>query len=226
VSDDQTLSTSEWFDAFPLPEAAKAASVLCQSWNFLITKSQAFHPKMSEPKLTKALKIHVEQVTAREAGLLGMWGAETVIGMMDLDTGAVTEERRTDISYGWNDTKNKLEVVFEFKKLTRLASSRKAYVGPDGLGRFVTGIYSEGQPVAAMVGILVDPYTKVVPPLIEALEEKSTATALQCVLEAGKVCRFPSTLFTQAEFDTAHERSAKLAPTGGVIRVAHLFLPF
>ncbi|MDR6306647.1 hypothetical protein GGQ85_004381 [Nitrobacter vulgaris] len=49
------------------------------------------------------MKIYVENYTARQHGLFGMWSAEDVIGEFDLATGMLIEERRTDIVYGWND---------------------------------------------------------------------------------------------------------------------------
>lgn len=224
---EEQAASLDWSDAFPLRGAADAAEALCKSWKFLVTKSRAFHPKMTEPQLTKALKIHVEQVTAPEAGLLGMWTAENVIGTINLDSGAITEERRTDIAYGWNDARRSIQVVFEFKKLTRYAKARKAYIGQEGLGRFVTGIYSKAQPVAAMVGMLIHPHAQTVPPLVNALEDEGTIAALHCVVgSSGKACQTPSAIFKQAEFDTTHQRPSKLAPTSGVIRVAHLFLAF
>jgi hypothetical protein len=222
VSGAQTTAASEWFDAFPLETAAQAATAICKSWLFLISRPLNFHPKMTEPRLTKAVKIHVEQVTARESGLLGMWAAESVIGVMDEATGKVTEERRTDITYGWTG----FQLVFEFKKLTRHAKSRAAYIGPSGMGRFVTGIYSKGQPVAAMVGMMLDPHSKVVPALIETIESPASIAALKSVIDCGKVCKSPSTLFREAEFDTDHTRPPKLSPNHGTIRIAHLFLPF
>ena len=40
-----------------------------------------FNPKTKEDKLTKKLKVYVENYVARERGLLGMWAAENVIGV-------------------------------------------------------------------------------------------------------------------------------------------------
>lgn len=68
-------------------------------------------------------------------------------------TEKLTQERRTDIVYGWNDNTRRIELVFEFKKLGRQKSHRRHYLRENGLGRFVTGIYSRRQAVAAIVGI-------------------------------------------------------------------------
>lgn len=222
MSGAQTTPATHWFDAFPLETAAQAATAICKSWEFLISRPLHFNGKMTEPRLTKAIKIHVEQVTARKAGLLGMWTAENVIGVIDEATGEVMEERRTDITYGWTNVQAGFQLVFEFKKLTREAKSRAAYIGPSGMGRFVTGLYSKGQPVAAMVGMMIDAHPKVVPPLVQAIETAASIAALKSIQVDGKICKSPSTIFTQAEFDTNHTRS----PEDGAIRIAHLFLPF
>src|SRR6185437_16153585 len=226
MSSGQAAATLSWFDAFPRDTAAQAATAICKSWNFLLSRPQNFHRGMKEPKLTKAIKIHVEQVTAREAGLLGMWAAENVIGMMDLKTGAVTDERRTDITYGWNDNGGSIQLVFEFKKLSKYAKSRIAYTGASGMGRFVSGIYSHSQPVAAMVGMLIDPEQQVVPKLVKEIESPDCIAALKSVMTGGKVCQSPSSLFIEAQFDTDHTRPPALAPSHGTIRIAHFFLSF
>lgn len=226
MSGTQTTAASSWFDAFPLDVAAQAATAICKSWKVLVSKPSHFHGRMKEPALTKAIKIHVEHVTAREVGLLGMWAAETIIGVIDSTTGQVTQERRTDITFGWNDTSLAIQLVFEFKKLNRKAGSRAAYVGPSGMGRFVDGIYSKGQPVAAMVGMMLDSYDKIVPDLIKTLESSASILALKSVVASGKVCQMPSTLFSEAEFDTGHTRPTPFASSHGTIRIAHFFLPF
>ena len=160
----------EWLDAFPIRPAAEAVDALCESWSQLSRHPlPGFHPGMKEPSLTRALKAHVESVTARNRGLLGMWAAESVVNVLDPKTAVIREERRNDIVYGWNDEVAGLQLVFEFKKMSRSARDRKHYLGSKGLERFVTGIYSRYQPVAAMVGMLIDPEDEVVPPVRNAL---------------------------------------------------------
>jgi len=218
----------DWLSAFPIRPASEAVDALCESWRTLAEKPRPhFHPGMKEPQLTKALKTYVENVTARERGLLGMWAAEGVLHEIDKDSGKLTQERRTDIVYGWNDDKRSIELVFEFKKLGRLKSHRTHYLQENGLGRFVNGIYSRRQAVAAMVGILIDPEQEVVPPLRDALTDKELITALKIRHSAGgDPYERPSILFPAADFDTEHERDHDLAPSHGTIRVAHFFLAF
>ena len=68
MSGAQTTGAMHWFDAFPLETAAQAATAICKSWKFLTSRPLHFNGKMTEPRLTKAIKIHVEQATARGRG--------------------------------------------------------------------------------------------------------------------------------------------------------------
>jgi hypothetical protein len=158
-----------------------------------------------------------------------MWSTEGVINDFDPETAVLTNERRTDIVYGWNDDQRGLaiQLVFEFKKIDRLARSRQQYLGKDGLARFVTGIYSRHQSAAAMVGILLDPVDEVVPPIKGALSDAQVAASLKLRCRpSGEPFASPSILSQTAAFDTEHDRDSALAPTHGTIRVAHLFLGF
>ena len=171
--------------------------------------------------------MYVEDVTGRERGLLGIWAAENVIGEIDPATGAMLEERRTDIVYGWNDATSSFQLVFEFKRMGKQKSHRLHYLREKGLGRFVRGIYSRRQSVAAMAGVLLDPQEDVVPPLCKAFDDPTTASGLRLRRNAtGAAIHRPSILFAAADFDTEHERDADLAPTHGYIRVSHFFLQF
>lgn len=221
-------SAPDWLAAFPLQPATQAVDALREGWTQLAERPRAdFNPKTNEAALTKRLKVYVENYTARQHGLLGMWSAEDVIGEIDLATGAMIQERRTDIVYGWNDTEQGMRLVFEFKRMGRQKKHRDHYLRHQGLGRFVTGIYSRRQAVAAMVGVLLDPEADVVPPIRKALEDEALSAELRLKpTPAGLPIARPSTLFPSADFDTEHERDAALAPTHGTIRVSHFFLAF
>jgi hypothetical protein len=221
-------SSPDWLAAFPIQSANQAVDALRDGWTQLAAQWRAhFNPKTNEAGLTKRLKIYVENYTARERGLLGIWSAEDIIGEIDPKTGKLIQERRTDIVYGWNDTVQGMRLVFEFKRLGRQKRHRNHYLRDEGLGRFVTGIYSRRQAVSAMVGVLLDPEPDVVPPIRKAFEDPVLATALRLrPTSTGDAVARPSTMFTAADFDTEHERDAALAPTHGTIRVAHFFLAF
>ena len=176
----------------------------------------SFNPATKEDALTKRLKVYVENYTARQRGLLGMWSAEDIIGDIDPATGDLIQERRTDIVYGWNDDAQDMRLVFEFKRLGRQKRHRDHYLRDQGLARFVTGIYSRRQAVAAMVGVLLDPEPDVVPHIRTALTDAALRTALRLrPTPAGEPIARPSALFTAADFDTEHERDPSLAPTHG-----------
>lgn len=219
---------ANWLAAFPMQPATEAVEALLQGWMELAQRPRPdFNPKTKEGALTKHLKVYVENNVARQRGLLGMWAAEDIIGEVDPATGAMIQERRTDIVYGWNDAVQGIKLVFEFKRLGRQKKYRDHYLRDQGLGRFVTGIYSRQQSVAAMVGVLLDPEPEVVPPIRAALEQESLATALRLrKTKAGFAYARPSALFVQADFDTEHERDVALAPAHGTIRVSHFFFSF
>lgn len=221
-------STPDWLTAFPLQSATQAVDALREAWTQLAERPRVdFNPTTNEAALTKRLKIYVENYTARQHGLLGMWSAEDVIGEFDSASGALIEERRTDIVYGWNDDAQGMRLVFEFKRLGRQKRYRDHYLRDHGLGRFVTGIYSRRQAVAAMVGVLLDPEDDVVPPIRKALEDTALGTVLRLKpTPTGHPIARPSILFETADFDTEHERDAALAPTHGTIRVSHFFVAF
>ena len=219
---------SDWRSAFPLQSAVAASEALLQAWQELASPPrQGFNSRTREPDLTKWLKIYVQNYVARERGLLGMWAAEDIIGELNPTTGELIEERRTDVVYGWNDDVTKFELVFEFKRLGKQKRHRDQYLGEQGLARFVTGIYSRGQAIAAMVGILLAPEADIVPPIQAALAVKGVAAALRLrESAAGRPFTEPSILFPKAKFDTEHDRDPALAPSHGYIRVAHFFVSF
>jgi len=217
-----------WRAAFPIRPATEAVEAIVEGWTRLATTElPQFNPNTREDKLTKVLKIQVERDVARRRGLLGGWTAENVIGTFDPATGEITEQRRTDISYHWNDAHQSMNLVFEFKRVGRGKGHRDHYLGPKGLERFVNGIYSEGQPVAAMVGVLLDPEHEVLPPLRKALEEVDASGPLQLrKTPEGMSCIDPPTLFADARFDTEHDRAPPVGPPHGSIHVSHIFLAF
>ena len=155
----------DWRSAFPLQTAVDASEALLHGWRELAhIAGPEFNRRTQEPRLTKRLKIYVENYVAHERGLLGKWAAEDIIGDINPQTGALIKERRTDIVYAWNDDSSSFELVFEFKRLRKGKAHRDKYLGEDGLARFVTGLYNRRQPIAVMVGILLAPEATIVPP--------------------------------------------------------------
>ena len=225
MTSDQTM-TGAWLAAFPVQQASAAAEALCQAWRELVAlPGSGLNPRAKETTLTKSLKVYIENHAAQQFGLLGIWAAEDIIGDVDPQTGEWLEERRTDIVYGWNDQTRQLKLVFEFKRLGKQKRYQDQYLGKNGLERFVTGIYSRREAMAAMVGVLLDPKPQVVPPIREALAQPDTAARLRLRPAAnGSACLTP--LFPVADFDTEHARDPAPAPAHGQLRVAHIFLSF
>ena len=218
----------EWLRAFPLQTAVAATEALLQAWQECACQHRRyFNPNTKELDLTTHLKFHVNDHVGPMRGVIGRWTAEDTIGRLDPSTGKVLEKRRTDIAFGWNDDTRAFQLVFEFKRLRKGKRSRDQYLGEQGLARFVSGIYGKGQPIAAMVGILLAPEADIVPPIQAALAEPDRAKALHLRRAAkGRPYTEPSTLFPKAAFDTEHDREPELVPPHGYIRVAHFFVKF
>lgn len=218
-----------WLAAFPHAEAQRAVRAVHESWTELASRPRDhFNHREHEPKMTRVIKSHVERVTARQLGLLGWWGTEGVENEVDLETGKIIGETRTDILYAWNDEERQLRLVFEFKRLSHLADSRGKYYGTSGLLRFVTGVYSRGQAVAVMAAILTSEPTPTAVSLRRSLQQPATVGALRMVeIPGGGWLHTPSHLFpNEAAFDTEHLRPDDLGPAHRTIRVSHLLLEF
>lgn len=211
-----------------MAEAAKAVEAIKRSWaHWSGHRREHFHPGVPEPKLTRVIRKHASTVTGRELGLLGYWGAEPVENEIDQESGQITEETRSDILYAWNDDERSMHLVFEFKKINHTDSSRKYYLGNNGVLRFVTGRYSRQQAVAVMVGILNSPGDAIESGLRRSLQTPGQIAALKMLRGADGVLHSPSLLFPDfASFDTEHQRTPDLAPSHGTIRISHAFVGF
>ena len=220
------VTLPDWLAAFPIQPATSAVEAICEAWQELTAnRLPAFNEQTKEASLTKRLKIYTDDVVSRRRGLLGMWSAEDVIGVIDPVSGGLVEERRTDIVYGWNDTGTNLRLVFEFKRLSRQKRDREHYMFENGMERFVRGIYARNQQVAAMVGILLDPEADVVLPLRDELESGTHADRLRMKKHScGSFIECPSPTFSAAKFDTEHDRDSEIQV--GPIRISHFFLTF
>lgn len=216
-----------WLTLFPVEQATAATDALVKTWNLLAAESKPeFNHKTHEHRLTRALVTLLRQTTD-QLGLMGFWGSEQEVADIDVSTGRVSNLKRTDIHYHWNGPSDRLELVYEFKKLRKTSRSRTVYAD-EGIRRFVDGFYSRGEPVAAMVGILIGTQTDCIDPLIRSLKQAATAKALNLRKTAnGHPLYTPSALFPDhARFDTEHTRPPSRAPKHGTIRIAHVFLEF
>lgn len=212
------ISRDNWHQAFPMLQAQAAATAVCKCWSEKAASGdRKFIPTEYERKLTIRLCRYLRKVSP-EWGVFGFWKAEPVDeDDDDRDDGG---ESRTDIEYLWGIDKNRMTLVFEFKKLN--TSNRSAY--KQGMERFVTGSYSVKEPMAIMVGILEDDRSKCVPALRKALSNPGWTRELHMVRPGTDALITPSTFIKEADFDTEHVRSESKAPKHGTILIAHLFV--
>jgi hypothetical protein len=216
----------DWLAAFPLEQATQAVEALSGTWNLLAHRHRdGFHRAKKEPDLTLVLCSRVRDLHPR---MLGHWSAEPVTVKVDPNSLVIESRTRTDIEYTWNDSRN-WRIIFEFKKLKKTSRSRREYLGGNGLRRFVDGAYSSGDPVACMVGIVIEDYQLCVTPIETALNGDAALRASLRISAAGSggYLQTPSIVFpAHAAFDTIHTRPADRAPSHGSIHVPHLFLEF
>jgi len=180
--------------------------------------------------LTELLCEHIRMVSKTKAKLTGKWSYEDRIAVLggSIKDRHVKERYRTDIQYFSNMAQPSLELVFEFKKVDHTRRRQEAYLGKEGMARFVSGEYSSMQPVAVMVGVLLTSKEDCVLSLQKALQKKPVREALRMRCDAqGSWLKIPSELFPDsAIFDTEHERDEEKAPEHGTIILAHVFLEF
>lgn len=212
-----------WEEMIPVDETHAAARFLKTTWN-LIAKSYPKNIRYAkrETALTELLSYHLCRLKA-ESGLTGFWVNEGQEPYFD-DDGNLRRIKK-DITYYSNATRLTLELIFEFKKLSR--SSLRTYLGKDGMRRFVDGNYAPQKPLAIMVGILLsNKCDDVINTLYNSLSRADVRSKLQMVDDAtGRYIRKPSEVVRCiAEFDTEHCRPEDKAPPNGTTTIAHIFL--
>lgn len=220
---------TDWLNVFPKEEAATAVQLLCELWNELAaTRAEGFIATVSEPDLTFVLCEQLKDMAKPRAKLRGRWGQESQGGLIDHRTLRITARFRTDVEYFTDRYDPALRLVFEFKKLSDNETTRSKYYGDSGMRRFVVGNYSIGDPVALMVGILMQEDKPVVTGLRSALELPEVREPLAMIkTDRDSYLHDPSTLFPHhARFDTDHTREPGKAPAHQTIRIAHVFLGF
>jgi hypothetical protein len=206
----------------PIDETQAAAKFLATTWN-LLAKScpEDITYTKSEPKLTELLSYYLKRLQAA-SGLTGFWVNEDQEPYFDGDRMRRTKK---DITYYSNASKFRLELIFEFKKLSH--SSLATYRGRDGMRRFVDGNYAPQKPLAVMVGILLTGgQDDVIMALYNSLSQVAIRSELQMVQDpTGRYIRKPpEAAQSTAEFDTEHRRPADKAPPNGTTTIAHIFL--
>lgn len=226
-------SRLSWQDTFRAGQGPDVVRVLCEQWRALAgtLSPDSFNAKEHEADLTELLCAHLRMVQ-RDTRLIGKWSYEDRIGEVVRISPTrlkMSNRRRTDIQF-YSDIQHPdppLDLVFEFKKVGRAATRRKDYAGDDGMLRFITGIYAVHQPLAIMVGILLEHHDDCVPPLVRWLDG-AEAKQLLFMETVGRSHRYiPSRFFpNESPFDTEHLRPSDKAPPHGTIVISHLFLGF
>jgi len=217
-----------WREAFPAESARKVVAYVLKSWaQTAARKVPAFTWTVDEPDLTQTLT-DVLRSGSRAAGLSGGWGSEGTSADRDPDTLKKRKGFRTDITYYSDREYPKiLSLTFEWKKLKEHGNSRKAYWGPNGMGRFFeTGGYANDAPFGLMVGIYESPAQRShVAALKRAMNMDDAIGFLNYIPDDnGKHLRHPSVEMPKlADFDTQHVRQS-----GGfeTFTFSHLFVCF
>lgn len=218
-----------WQNAFREGDAPAVVRALHEAWTLLasIDSPDTFRVDTREPELTELLCVHLRE-TKHRTKLTGFWHYEAQQGVtrrVSAKGKRVHKRKRTDILFTSDRRTPALELVFEFKKLGSSKPRRDAYCGEEGMLRFVTGEYSKLQPLAVMVGILIEHPDDCLPPLIRFLDSAEAKTVLHLETVAGKNRHIPSRFFPdESPFDTEHLRPADRAPEHGTIVISHLFL--
>lgn len=219
-----------WRDAFPVDEAQRAAKFLYETWEQLVaSKAKGFRPTLRENQLTEKLYPFLARLSQGKGRLTGFWHNEARHSDIDDDESddpKVVNRIRKDITYTSNADGKRLELIFEFKKLSASSSSWRQYRGVDGMRRFVDGHYAQGLPLALMVGMLMDTPDECVKGLKRSLLSKASREDLRMVPRARDKYIFePSTAFPEvACFDTEHNRPAHMAPSHGTMLLSHMFI--
>lgn len=211
-----------WEELIPVEETRAATQFMIDIWN----NASSAYPKdfsfrLREPDLTAMLTYYLHLHEA-DAKLSGFWNTEAQ--MPKKRGGGRLSRTRKDLSYQSNYSGSRIDLTFEFKKLT--SSSLAAYRGNDGMMRFVDGEYAIGKSLAFMVGITKPSDISPIQSLKRSLTNKGTQKALRMVHDAhGKYIVEPSEIVPKScQFDTEHNRPPAKAPINGTITLGHIFV--
>lgn len=219
-------SRCSWDDLLPMDEISLAAKHVVKVWAHVSKKKpDSFKYSIDEPKITEHLHEYLVKLSS-ESGLSGFWINEAQRSFHSDDGKKLLARIRKDITYYNNLSGTRIELIFEFKKLS--GSNKNAYRGKHGMQRFVDGYYGIGQPLAIMVALVKENITGTIEALNRSLSQKGIQTELKMVHDkSGNYIRRPSNvLLGIAEFDTEHRRPPEKAPSNGTTTLAHIFLGF
>lgn len=211
-----------WIDLIPIDETRAATTFMTDVWKTVSRANpEDFKYKSREPDLTAMLTYYL-QCLEGSSRLLGFWNTEAQI-QKKMGPGKLSRTRK-DLSYQAYINGYRLDLTFEFKKIT--SSNLATYRGNDGMKRFVDGDYAIGKPIAFMVGITRRNDTDPIDKLFDSLQKNKIKDELDMIQDStGRYIIRPSEVVPgSCVFDTGHNRPSGKAPPGGVITVGHIFV--
>lgn len=221
--------SNDWEAVFPQTDVSAAVSFMQSIWQQLLKDfPEAIAPANREPEITQTLGEHLI-IHGQISPLSGIFIYEAPRSATDPTSGKRVRKLRTDITYHDSHVRlpsgKRLYVIFEFKKLKDNGDSRSAYVGEDGMLRFIKGNYAEhAEHLAFMVGLINNNPDATVSALENRLKRPDTRSVLHILPtpDAGYV-RKPSERFVECvNFDTVHSRT-NYGELGDIV-LCHFFL--
>lgn len=211
-----------WEELLPVDEARAATAFMIDVWRAASNAyPEDFKYSKREPDLTAMLTLYLHLLEG-DSRVLGFWNTEAQMPKKR-GPGKLSITRK-DLSYQSNYSGMKLDLTFEFKKVTE--SSLGTYRGDSGMKRFVDGEYAIGSPLAFMVGITKLGDTKPISKLRLSLMKETTQSSLKMAQDSsGRYLIEPSEAVPfSCNFDTQHSRPSKKAPANGTITLGHIFV--
>lgn len=219
----------DWEAVFPQTDVSAAVSFIQSTWQKLLSDfPDAIAPANKEPEITQTLGEHLI-INGQISPLSGIFIYEAPRAATDPVTGKRVRKLRTDITYQDSHIRfpsgKRLYVIFEFKKLKDNGDSRSAYVGENGMLRFISGNYAEhADHLAFMVG-LINNNCKATISALENLLKRAEIRSVLHILPSSDTnyVRKPSERFVECvDFDTVHSRT-NYGELGDIV-LCHFFL--
>lgn len=162
----------------------------------------------NEPKITKYFRLSL-RANKTLHGITGFFTAEDEVGKINTETQEVGDRGRTDITYNSDRIDPPLTIVFEFKKLKLVGENIRRNYCTNGMGRFVSGIYAEGDDVAFMIGLVQKESTgsQMLLSLQQAIQKPAMVGKLRLIqYPKGSFITTSPKSFSISDFETQHAR--------------------
>lgn len=173
-----------------------------------------------ETVITGLLVIAIRQIIEGEDGRPWAWRF-AIHDDPPIDTGDGREGKersRLDIQFERTQAGKHPRFQFEAKRLNHRSDSVAKYVGEDGLGAFVSGMYAATEHTTGMLGYVQSQApSDWVPKIVAKLERNRASYGLPEVGDALIPVEFAAT--SLSSYESVHRR-----PTSSSVRVIHTFL--